>query len=332
MIPRSLASLTCEDARAADRLDSTGSEARDPVSPPASLCLRPLPCGLPVLVQGRAFESRGRDFRLDRNHRRGAAGPHGKQEGSLPGGGRRQRRRAMDNGFQVVGTRCRAAITTGAATMKRNAAFNALEAPGPRGPDQEKSPFLPNVGEARGQEARLLSACLSTTAGLDHSGRPWRACTRCQWLSSVRMEGAVSRFRLAFVDGGQFWPPLRHGDGLDSAGRCRVLIFVGRSQARPGRSPGASGGFDREPERLRADGRRSAAVGDNDRRGPDQGCAVPSGGATSHLIDRLPVLNRSPGIPVSGQSGKSEPLHGGAPRETTPVHEAGFHPPGGKVI
>ena len=202
----------------------------------------------------------------------------------------------------------------------------------PPGPDQEKSPFLPNVGEARGQEARLLSACLSTTAGSDPSGRPWRACTRCQWLSSVRMEGAVSRFRLAFVDGGQFWPPLRHGDGLDSAGRCRVLIFVGRSQARPGRSPGASGGFDREPERLRADGRRSAAVGDNDRRGPDQGCAVPSGGTTSHLIDRLPVLNRSPGIPVSGQSGISEPLHGGAPRETTPVHEAGFHPPGGKVI
>ena len=145
-----MASLTCEDARAADRLDSTGSEARDPVSPPASLCRRPLPCGLPVLVQGRAFESRGRDFRLDRNHRRGAAGPHGKQEGSLPGGGRRQRRRAMDNGFQVVGTPCRAAITTDVATMKRNAAFNAFEAPGSPGTGPRKISVSPKCwGSAR---------------------------------------------------------------------------------------------------------------------------------------------------------------------------------------
>ena len=81
-----LASLSCADARAADRLEPTGPAERDPVSPRASLCRQPLPCGLPALVHGRAFRSLGRDFRLARDRRPGAAGtgPHGRQEGAHP--------------------------------------------------------------------------------------------------------------------------------------------------------------------------------------------------------------------------------------------------------
>ena len=97
-------------------------------------------------------------------------------------------------------------------------------------------------------------------------------------------------------------------------------------------APSAVSGFDWEPEPLRAGRHRPAAAGQDGRPGPDQGQAARSGVAAPSAICRVPGLIRIPGIPVSGQSGISAPPPAGAPREAIPVHEAGFHPPGGKVI